>query len=388
MFLLGLPLMEASFLKPLPNGQLLWYCNALNGLTWGFGFEGYFGEENRLEKMKESFSELREEREIIVLGTHPCRLVTSEFWDTINFSKGENTPPENYKPAPLYPRSFIKELMRDIEAFIKWLRQQEVEFVTYRDILEQYKMPIDWVSLDVIFALAEGVIDRIDYRIVSNRSFSPAEIFSLFAWALTYYKTYKHLPNRIPPRQTIGPTFEIPPFEGEFEVKIGDFLEECSKLNQFITTWNKLPSSDKIGGREIGVGCILKAMAELLLRMKEGATIREVRIREAEIYPGIAEGLSLPHYENTWLKDISYQSRFAQFGEDLHHLKSHPCFFYPLFLEEKQSHIHHPLSLTGGHCLRRQSPFIHILPHLHLHEHEVLFVLGDYIYLSYFCAEI
>ncbi len=302
MALLGLPLMEASFLTPLPPGNLLWYCNSLNGFTWDLCFESYFNVDNRLEAMKEDFENLCEKREIVVLGTHPCRLVTREFWDTVNFSQGKNTPPQEYKPAPLYPKRFVKEFMRDIKAFVEWLSgREDIEFITYRDVLESYKMPSSWVSLNVIFHLAEKTWEKIDYQIADNMSFSSAEICSLFVWTLTYYRRNRCLPERIPVRRTIGPVSEIPTLEEEFDVQAEDFLKECGEINEFIVRWNRVPSRRKIKGRDVGIGSFLKAMAEFLLRIKEGLARERIRIKKAEAYPSIAEELSLPHYANTWL---------------------------------------------------------------------------------------
>jgi len=115
------------------------------------------------------------------------------------------------------------------------------------------------------------------------------------------------LPERIPLRWTIGPTSEIPSVEGEFEVGIDDFLDECVKINRFIVDKNRLPSFAEIGGRKIGLGGFLKAMAEVLLRIREGMKGGKIRIREAESYPAIADVLSLPHYEGTWLYSPSFK---------------------------------------------------------------------------------
>lgn len=302
MALLGLPIMEASFLHPLPDGHLIWYCNSLNGLTWDFGFEAYFNVDDRLKAMKRDFEKLNEKQEIVVLGTHPCRLVTSEFWDTVNFSKGINTPPEEYMPAPLYPRQFVDELMRDIREFVKWMRERgDIEFITYSDVFERYKMPICWVDLDVIFLLAERVRERTDHQVVGKASFSLAEIFSLFAWTLAYFAQHQSLPCRIPPRRTIGPVSDIPSFEGELELSKQDFLKGCIEANLFIIRNNRVPSSVKSSGREIGIGSFLRAMAEVFLMIKEGKIPEKITIREASHYPAIANVLSLPHYEDTWL---------------------------------------------------------------------------------------
>ena len=39
----------------------------------------------------------------LVMYTHPCRLVTSEFWDLHNFAHGENLPRDLWRPGPNPP---------------------------------------------------------------------------------------------------------------------------------------------------------------------------------------------------------------------------------------------------------------------------------------------
>lgn len=308
MFLLDMPVMEASFLHTLSDGKLVWYCNSLNGLTWDFSFESYFFCENRLEAMKNDFQKLCEKHEIVVLGTHPCRLVTSEFWDNVNFSKGQNTPPENYKPAPLYPDHFVQELMRDITAFVKWLKAKaDIEFITYREVYDRYRQTTKWVDTDTLFKLAEKMLEKIDYAVLDGQSFSAAEIFSLFVWALKHFAVNNHLPEKIPARRTIGPTSEIPPIEKELEVSLGDFLKGCREANDFIVQKNRLPPYVEIGGVKIGIGSFLKSMAGCLLALKEGIKRANIQIGKAESYPAIAEELPLPNYEGTWLYPPSFK---------------------------------------------------------------------------------
>ncbi|MBC7330571.1 hypothetical protein H5T88_09465 [bacterium] len=301
MYLLGMPIMEASFIHPL-DGKLVWYCNTLNGLTWDFVFESHFYLDNRLEKMKESFKRLEEKQGLIVLGTHPCMLVTSEFWDSVNFSNGKNTPEEEYKPAPLRPKEFVLDLMRDIKEFLDWLRGRgDVEFITYRDVYERYKPSSEWISLEVLLRLAEGILDELNYKIVENRIFSASEIFSFFAWAISYYSSHKGFPNRIPYRRTIGPVEAMPSFKRGMKVGFEDFMKKCEEVNRYIIRHNRIPGKMRVNEMEVGAGSFAKAMAKCVLSLREGRNKGELSIEEGSDFPLIERELTLPHYEGTWL---------------------------------------------------------------------------------------
>jgi hypothetical protein len=220
----------------------------------------------------------------------------------VNFSKGRNTPEEEYKPAPLRPREFVKDLMRDIEEFVDWLRGRgDVEFITYRDVFERYKPSSEWISLEVLFKLAEGILEELNYKVVENRSFSASEIFSFFAWAISYYSSHKSLPNRIPHRMTIGPAEDMPSFKGETRVGLGDFVRKCEEVNKYIVRHNRIPGRIRVNEVEIGPGSFARAMAKCVLLLREGRSEGEIRIEEGDDFPVIERELTLPHYEGTWL---------------------------------------------------------------------------------------
>jgi len=186
---MGIPVMTWTFLSSLSKLKPLWYCSALEGILWNLGFDDYF-ETGDFEKMKAGFERIYEKEKnlpdgLIVLGTHPCKLVAAEFWDGVNFN-GRNTAPWAWKPAALRPQAAFESLKKGITDFTDWvLAKPGVEVITYGELYRQYKLPAkEKVALKELRSLAESTVKELGYTKPGKGYFSPAEIFSLFSSAL------------------------------------------------------------------------------------------------------------------------------------------------------------------------------------------------------------
>lgn len=304
MVLMGIPVMEWNFFDPFPKGQPVWYCNSFNGLTWNFVFDSYFETENRLAKMKDEFNKLYGKYSVIVLGTHPCKLVTSKFWDGVNFSSGKNTPREKWQPAPLRSEKFIKELCGDIVDFIDWLRKKpDLQFATYGKLYNLYKPQENrWLSLKDLLQLAKRIKGNLNYQILNKNSFSPAEIFSLLVWTLTYFADHRALPNQIPFRPTIGPISDLPSFKGTMNVNADVFLAKCAETNQYLAEFARVPAVIKIRETKIGPGDFTNSLAEIILKIGQSKKCpAKIIISESGNYPTIVKDNFILNYDNQWL---------------------------------------------------------------------------------------
>src|SRR5207244_1969866 len=118
---MGVPFLADAPFEWAP-GEPMWYQNML-ALSYHHSFDEYFGRPNRLERMKADFERRCSQfnGRTMVMYTHPCRLMTAEFWDAANFRAGQNMPRDHWKPAKLLPESEVADLQRDFDAFLGWV---------------------------------------------------------------------------------------------------------------------------------------------------------------------------------------------------------------------------------------------------------------------------
>jgi hypothetical protein len=143
--------------------------------------------------------------------THPCRTVTAAFPD--NFTAGKNPPRSDWRPAPMRPRAEASALMRDFDAFLRWIVELRVSgrvvLTTYRELAEQHREPTE-ARLPVHDALnlaRAAAVDNspIQPRLLGGQWLSPAEQYGVLAAALSHAAVWGGLPREVPVRRLLGP---------------------------------------------------------------------------------------------------------------------------------------------------------------------------------------
>jgi len=144
-----------------------------------------------LDEARERFSASREkilsadEPGVVSIFYHPCEFVHSSFWDGVNFSRGANPAPNNWKNPPVKSRKAIETGYQNFEGFIKYIKSfPDVEFVTARQALQLFpdQSAMTVFSEEDIRLIAENVRENgIKYQVVHGVSLSAAEVFYLLA---------------------------------------------------------------------------------------------------------------------------------------------------------------------------------------------------------------
>jgi hypothetical protein len=256
-------------------GQPIWYINLL-GLEYHIAFDNFFGTPSalRLAKMKEGFQQRLEQFDggTLVMYTHPCRLVTEEFWDGVNFSRGQNMPRDHWRPAPLREPEEIAELQRDFEAFVKWVTaRRDVKLSTYRRLYDDYRPPAGvWIPRTELIWLAAQVGDPPQPVAATREWLSPAEIFALAAGALVQFADRGRLPEAVALRRPLGPVEPQPPAPPAGMVPVPALLAAARVADRHVTETGTLPARLSLGGVEVGPNGFLQA-ARAFLQATSGA---------------------------------------------------------------------------------------------------------------------
>jgi hypothetical protein len=238
--LLGMPVFCDAPFEWRP-GQPMWYASgplpgsagpstgAAGGLLlrYHISFDRYFRvpDAERFEHMRSDFEALLAARQteaeqdgrppgVIIMYTHPCRTVTAAFPD--NFTAGKNPPRAEWRPAPLRPQSEVAALVRDFDAFLRWIVELRasgrIVLTTYREVYDHYRQPAS-ISLDIrhVVGLADALAEDgapIEPRKAAGHWLSPAEQYGVLAWALAQAALSDALPPAVPVRPLLGPLDE------------------------------------------------------------------------------------------------------------------------------------------------------------------------------------
>lgn len=161
-----------------------WYGGILT-LTQIKGIMRMELEEDGLANAKKQFDGLmNDDVELISIYYHPCEFSTMEFWDGVNFSRGENTPRENWKGSRLREPGQMQFYVKMLGEFIDYLLSKGCEFITTAQLTDpQYFGKQDdspKYTVSHIREMASLWNGNINYIVFRGRSLSASEVFSLF----------------------------------------------------------------------------------------------------------------------------------------------------------------------------------------------------------------
>ena len=120
---------------PTKNLSPCWYCGLLC-LDYDLAFDSFMGEEAaEEERFKRKFEDTlarKAQDGVMVLYTHPCRLVTTRFWDRPLY---HGAPPQALPPAPLRPAAHIHVLKDRFRRLLDWIRERrDIELADYSTV--------------------------------------------------------------------------------------------------------------------------------------------------------------------------------------------------------------------------------------------------------------
>jgi len=280
------------------NGNPFWYCGILNVLNLtgsrgdviGLNFE--LGTQGFIEEAERAFDEAcnrivkNESWGIISIYNHPCTLVTKEFWDAVNFSKGVNTPLDKLKTPELKPKSWVEAGYSDFDKFIKYVKSKSfVEVVTASDLHRIFKDNAlsKLFSKDEIFSLASS-LRSISFREISNTYVSASEIFWLITASLADYKTYGRLPDKVMNAYLLGP-YKLFNSEALRTVKLEDFLNASYNTKAFMERNGRIPDFVEAGNTKVSPVDFLSSGARLYTKLYNHESPKYVELVEGIFEP-------------------------------------------------------------------------------------------------------
>jgi hypothetical protein len=289
--------------------QPMWYAGQLL-LDYHIHFDGYMDqEEGRLDRMKADFEARLAQHDggYLIMYTHPCRLVTADFWDGVNFRQGNNPPRDQWKPAPLRPPEQTAAMQRDFDAFLGWVAAHpQVELTTYRQLYADYKEPsARSLSRESVVSLLQSSFGETDGAVLNavtseGMSHSPAEVLGVsVALAARSNGTALAL---APLRRVLGPAEDAPIIAVPVEVGAEEFKAALREADEFIAVSGQIPSFVNVGRLQIGPGTLMRGLKEWIGN-GPGTPPPQVRLTPGPELPAYAAAPSMERmkFENGWI---------------------------------------------------------------------------------------
>jgi len=291
---LGMKVFASSPYEMAP-GKPIWYANSLN-IRYHISFERQFTQPDPLRTILAEFDAACEARNgdgYVLVGTHPCMWVCQTFYDTFNVKvRGALPAREKWRVPPLRPPAESRRLYRDLfGGFLRYLcGRSDVAVVTYRDLYAEFERPAtEWVTVARAARLAQALIERFSYVKQRGRYYSPAEVSGVLSYLLSSYAKDGVLPRKAPVRHIIGPVEAQSDLSEEVSASARDLLAIASQAEEVAGQTRRVDSRFRVGARKLPASAALKGMAQLLVRLADGASMaRRVRIGPTPALPELA----------------------------------------------------------------------------------------------------
>lgn len=250
----------------LPGHNVCWYAGCLGFYGEGVGgFDATFYADRLFE---EKLASVREEVEqyaaaqrrgaqwLCFFMCHPTRVISTVFWDAVNFARGANPPRDAWKPAPQHDPALIPTMQKNYRRLCDYLRTNpRLEVVGWGELIRRYDGQRPFATQAELEAIARRVAD--EQQVLFTDYFTAGEILLLLCRAVRAPQ------ERYPRRSVYGP-LSLPPASPSGSWAAQDIKDAAQTVEEAART-GYLPSSVDVGGHTLGLGTFFVALAQALL---------------------------------------------------------------------------------------------------------------------------
>jgi hypothetical protein len=237
--------------------------------------------EDSIARARESFRSTAESLRKTGGGTvsiyyHPCEFVHAEFWDGVNFSRGSNPAPADWKLPPVKPAGEIERGFADFESYVRFLKNEPgVAFKTIAELSEIYsdRARGRTFSPAEIRDISNAIKDEIGYVRSGPVWLSGGEIFSLLVEFVNGYMEK----NAIAPATGFafleGPGRVFEPSHGSgaaSEVPWSGFASALGDVRRYCRENGRIPSEVWIGAHSWPPADFLASLAPVAESLASG----------------------------------------------------------------------------------------------------------------------
>ncbi len=223
---------------------------------------------------------------------HPTRFRYTVFWDALNFARGRNTDPSEYRFAPRRDDAGYATSLRNVRRMILAVRDLPgVEILPVRTLNERFApgaISLAWADVSRLAQIAtESEAIRADDPLAS-----PAQTLDVLTRAVLHLADGGEVLAHLPLRDVLGPVEAPPPLERPVTVSADAGLALCRELIHHMDATGHLPTALIADDTPIGPGPLLRAVAAAFLALDRGQAPTQMTFTPGAEEPAIAASLA------------------------------------------------------------------------------------------------
>ncbi len=259
------------------DGKPCYYAGILNLYKLTHTLRADLNKPGELGKAQEAFAAAREALRkegggVVSIFYHPCEFVHKEFWDGVNFRKGANPPPAQWKPPPaktLEESRLSYQIFLDYVRFLK--RFADVRFITASEAAKLYRDRAPRrCSLAEIRAVAAAVTENVTFQTRKDYALSAAEVFALlnnYVCARAAGRTPEQMEASA---AVLGPTGREPLLTAAVTTDGDQFYRTSRDVADYLHKHGRVPAAVWLGSTPVPPEAYLPALARVILDLFDG----------------------------------------------------------------------------------------------------------------------
>ncbi len=259
------------------NHQPFWYAGAINVYDMGVNCTRMeLHDPAAVEPARQAFTaiadRLRREQGggLISIYYHPCEWVHLQFWDGVNFARGQNPPREEWKAPPQRTPAETDAAFRRFGQYLDQIRSvRGVRFVTASDLPAMYPdlVRIRGATETEVDELAGRILNGgsrgVDFQVIGRKAFSVADQFELLTLITSERLEGRKARFPVISRGLWGPDKALPPSRSETRLSWPAFRSALTDVRGFIQTQQRVPARVFIGSEPVPPSDFLVALASV-----------------------------------------------------------------------------------------------------------------------------
>ncbi len=207
---------------------------------------------------------------LISIFYHPCEWIHLEFWDGVNFRRGANPPPEQWKAPPQQTPAETDAAFERFAQYIDYIRSiPNVRFITagelpsiYPDLLRTKGAPQTDLG-QIAASLASCATNGLDFVTLGDRSYSLADQFELLARSVARLIADQKVQFPMIASGLLGPDNAAPVEDERTHLDWPAFRMATMDVANFVQTQGRIPARVFIGPARIPPAVFLVGLGEV-----------------------------------------------------------------------------------------------------------------------------
>lgn len=267
--------------------QPCYYCGILNLYKLAYTLRADLNHPQQLPQAQERFARARKELlaeggGLVSIFYHPCEFVHKQFWDGVNFMRGENPPREQWKEPPAKSAEETRSSYQVFEEYLRFIKRfPEVRFITASEAAKLYhdRAHERRFSPAELEAISKTVGDEISFQAYKNYTLAASEVFAL----LNAYVAESPIEQLSVKKTPLGPTGRLPLLTETVTTDASQFLRTCRDVADYLEKHGRIPSAVWLGSRPVPPEAYLTTLARIAQLRLDGKELPEtIEIKPAK----------------------------------------------------------------------------------------------------------